>query len=57
MLAEGAVSHKYTGRKSSDGQNNVAGILSLDASMVSSIYGKANTVRPSSLRAVVCIKT
>lgn len=57
MIAEGAVSHEYTGRKSSDGQNHVAGILTLDASLSSSIYGKANTVRPSSLRAAVCIKT
>ena len=57
MVAEGVVSHEYTGRKSSDGQNHVAGILTLDASLASFIYGNADTVRPSSLTAVVCIKS
>ena len=57
MLAEGAVSHEYTGRKSSDGQNKVAGILTLEANRSSSVYGLALTVQPSSLWLLPCIKT
>ena len=57
MVAEGAVSHEYTGRKSSDGQNKVAGIVSFDAARSSSVYGRATTVRPKTFSAVPCIKT
>ena len=56
MLAEGAVSHEYTGRKSSDGQNYVAGVLSLNASLTSSLYGASITVQPASQRFLACIK-
>ena len=56
MLAEGAVSHSYTGRRSSDGTNSVAGVLTIDASLVSIVYGGSSTVQPSSVTALACIK-
>ena len=56
MLAYGAISHEYTGRKSSDGQNNVAGELTFDASRCSSVFGKSSEIQPPSGKVLWIIK-
>ena len=56
MLASGAVTHDYTARKSSDGQNKAAGVLSFNASLSNSIYGSSTTVQPPSIKVAYFIK-
>ena len=56
MLATGVISHKYTGRKSSDRQNNVAGELSIAASRGNSTYGRSTSVSVPAAYALMIIK-
>lgn len=56
MYNTGAVSFNYDARKSSDGQNSVAGLLTFNAALSSPVYGNSTTVQPPAIKFIACIK-